>query len=242
MQTLKPSAAEIIRVITDLRNAILIDDDEGLAEHAEPMIAAKELIERLTPAAPTSTPVADNPAPADKGGLVTVAWEASSRIRSRRDVPWSEWDDWKSCSKTERRGASSDDLYERRVRALTPLAEAEREIVARDEDKHKLFTEALEWRWQSQCAEARVKELEAENAALRRQDDLAVAKLAEAMRVTEPFATILSGFDTDEFNAGNFDYQSIVPFLNGMDHSITIGHLRAARDFRKKMEGGDACK
>ncbi|MBA8846220.1 putative nucleic acid-binding Zn-ribbon protein [Ochrobactrum sp. RH1CCR137] len=41
-------AADIIQVITDLRLAILQDDDEGLAEHAEPMIKAKELISRLS--------------------------------------------------------------------------------------------------------------------------------------------------------------------------------------------------
>lgn len=41
-------AADIIQVITDLRLAILQDDDEGLAEHAEPMIKAKELISKLS--------------------------------------------------------------------------------------------------------------------------------------------------------------------------------------------------
>ncbi|WP_418460415.1 hypothetical protein ACNT8L_17955 [Brucella intermedia] len=41
-------AADIIQVITDLRLAILHDDDEGLAEHAEPMVKAKELIAKLS--------------------------------------------------------------------------------------------------------------------------------------------------------------------------------------------------
>ena len=41
-------AADIIQVITDLRLAILQDDDEGLAEHAEPMVKAKELIAKLS--------------------------------------------------------------------------------------------------------------------------------------------------------------------------------------------------
>lgn len=42
------TSADIIRVITDLRLAILQDDDEGLAEHAEPMVKAKELIAKLS--------------------------------------------------------------------------------------------------------------------------------------------------------------------------------------------------
>nr|WP_176024227.1 hypothetical protein [Brucella pseudintermedia] len=42
------TSADIIQVITDLRLAILQDDDEGLAEHAEPMIKAKELISKLS--------------------------------------------------------------------------------------------------------------------------------------------------------------------------------------------------
>nr|WP_312970668.1 hypothetical protein [Brucella intermedia] len=42
------NSAEIIQVITDLRLAILQDDDEGLAEHAEPMIKAKALISKLS--------------------------------------------------------------------------------------------------------------------------------------------------------------------------------------------------
>src|SRR5690606_41425264 len=42
------TSAAIIRVITDLRLAILQDDDEGLAEHAEPMVKAKELIAKLS--------------------------------------------------------------------------------------------------------------------------------------------------------------------------------------------------
>ncbi|WP_273794893.1 hypothetical protein [Brucella intermedia] len=41
-------SADIIQVITDLRLAILQDDDEGLAEHAEPMVQAKELIAKLS--------------------------------------------------------------------------------------------------------------------------------------------------------------------------------------------------
>ncbi|WP_448786370.1 hypothetical protein [Brucella intermedia] len=41
------NTAEIIQVITDLRMAILQDDDEGLAEHAEPMAKAKALISKL---------------------------------------------------------------------------------------------------------------------------------------------------------------------------------------------------
>ncbi|MEE9906699.1 hypothetical protein LWV33_03190 [Brucella intermedia] len=42
------TSAAIIQVITDLRLAILQDDDEGLAEHAEPMVKAKELIAKLS--------------------------------------------------------------------------------------------------------------------------------------------------------------------------------------------------
>ncbi|WP_025091470.1 hypothetical protein [Brucella intermedia] len=42
------TSADIIQVITDLRLAILQDDDEGLAEHAEPMVQAKELIAKLS--------------------------------------------------------------------------------------------------------------------------------------------------------------------------------------------------
>ncbi|GGA99967.1 hypothetical protein GCM10011491_30260 [Brucella endophytica] len=125
-----------------------------------------------------STPVADNPAPSDKG-LETVAREMSTRLRSSPDEPWGDWGKWERCRASERSMVSADELYERRVRTLTPTADAEREIAARDaeiaalkqvnanlmgddEGKPRYTTKRLKQEIERATAEqaARIKELE----------------------------------------------------------------------------------
>ncbi|WP_420961135.1 hypothetical protein [Brucella sp. IR073] len=211
-----------------------------------------------------STPVADIPAPADKG-LVTVAWE--------REDPQYGW------------GLANPALlgtYRERgtpIRALTPQADAEREIAARDERMAVIRGARNYWRERAETAEGRVKEqdaeienarnhvaelemerdqhlarigeLEEQNAAINgRADDVErqindiKAKFAalreEALRIVNACESRIVGL-----------YRGITPHANYDDELTINGHVsgnrtadqdevvRAARDFCKKLEGGD---
>jgi hypothetical protein len=169
------------------------------------------------------TPVADNPAPADKG-LVTVAYTRS---------------DFKHLVYS---GSGFDHLG---YIALTPTADAEREIAVRDERMAVIRGARNYWRGRAETAEARVKELEAERDNLVKQ--LAVlltvkntieanfaALREEALRVIKPFASVryMGGNAFNRADLSDDDFRAARHFIQTMDDL----------DARKKWEARDAGK